>query len=79
VIVTHKSKSLRSMLIPKQAIEDGNKKLTVYSIQCEKCQESYIGSTIKKLKERWREHTQGSGSVAKHLTACKSAMNVKVG
>ena len=43
----------------------------VYQVTCSKCQNFYIGSTIRPLHVRIKEHvTRDSSSIFKHLTKC---------
>ena len=44
----------------------------VYKVECQTCHQSYIGSTIRPLHIRIREHLeQSKSSVYKHLTSCQ--------
>ena len=91
--LVHKSFALRQALKPRKKL-DGCKKSdcptsekglcflkdVVYRITCNKCKEIYIGSTIRKLHDRIKEHLNtNKSSVYKHLTACKSSyQNIQV-
>ncbi len=91
--LVHKSFTLRQALKPRKKL-DGCKKSdcptsekglcflkdVVYRITCNKCKEIYIGSTIRKLHDRIKEHLNtNKSSVYKHLTACKSSyQNIQV-
>ena len=47
-------------------------KNTVYKITCNKCQDTYIGSSIRPLHDRLKEHLKHrSSSVFKHLRNCQ--------
>ena len=51
------------------------KRNIVYKIQYTKCHKFYIGSTIRHLHIRVREHlTQSTSSVYKHLLSCQSEL-----
>ena len=57
-------------------VNDNNKcmrKNIVYKITCNRCQKFYIGSTIRNLHSRVKEHMTGQqSSVFKHLQACSN-------
>ena len=91
VQVYSRSRTLRSALQPKQTPQQCNVrdcplandlclcKNTVYSMTCQRCQEQYIGSSIRALHTRVKEHIRGpSSSVFKHRTNCKADFTVSV-
>ena len=45
----------------------------VYRIACKRCRKTHIGSTIRKLRDRIREHlTTVKSSVLRHLSECQN-------
>ena len=51
----------------------------VYCFTCDKCKQKYIGSTIRQLHKRYREHTQDSNSsIFKHTEICRSSYTTTV-
>jgi hypothetical protein len=55
------------------------KKSVVYMLECQVCNEKYIGSTIRALHIRIKEHLKTSRSaVFEHLAACHNSGNVSV-
>ena len=52
----------------------------VYEIECIKCQSKYIGSTIRFLHERAKEHINNAkSSVSRHLEMCNNkTINIKI-
>ena len=49
-----------------------NRKNIIYKIHCNKCDQFYIGSTVRPLHARFKEHTTSpSSSVFKHIQTCK--------
>ncbi len=86
-----KSRTIRSALQPKRDPIQCNarqcqmsnelclRKNCVYSMTCEKCREQYIGSSVRPLHHRVREHLNGTkSSVHKHGLVCKANFEVKV-
>jgi hypothetical protein len=80
----HTNKSLRSLLSKKRnpsvctltACPMKNSGLcnyqnVIYEVLCKTCHKIYIGSTIRSLHTRFREHTQSvNSSIFKHLQVC---------
>ena len=55
------------------------RKNTVYDMQCQKCQHRYIGSTIRPLHVRVKEHFETpSSSVHKHRSVCGAGFNISI-
>ena len=51
----------------------------VYEMRCLKCSQTYIGSTIRQLHTRIKEHLQrDSSSIFRHQEKCKTTFDVKV-
>ena len=88
VRVVHRSTSLRQALAPSKRENIRNctrlncatakhnlcfRKNVVYKIACDQCHDNYIGSTIRNLHDRVKEHlTQTcTSSVFNHLNACQ--------
>ena len=86
VRIVHKSTSLRQVLRKKEDKQPNCSRLNrktslqkicfrknvVYKIICNRCQNRYIGSTIRHLHDRIKEHmTQSTSSVFSHLRACQ--------
>ena len=85
VRIVHKSSSLRQALKPKSTPAKCTlknctiastklcfKKCVVYKITCSKCHSIYIGSTIRHLHDRIKEHTTSSkSSIYKHINTCQ--------
>jgi hypothetical protein len=85
--VVHRSKSLRQALAPGRRENIRNctrfncatakhnlcfRKNVVYKITCDQCHDNYVGSTIRNLHDRVKEHlTQTTSSVFNHLNACQ--------
>ena len=63
-------------------LKDGklcHRKNCVYKITCERCHESYIGSSLRPLHIRFREHlTQTTSSVFKHQQECRGRLNISI-
>ena len=86
VRLSHKTFSLRSALRKKEpntrsctkkgcTLNDNLcfRRHVVYKISCNKCQESYIGSTIRELHQRVYEHFRSTdSSVTRHMRICGS-------
>jgi hypothetical protein len=87
VRVYSKNKSLRQLLAAKQTCNETcslnqcpvtdpklcHRKNVVYQVRCTKCNSVYIGSTIRQLHIRVKEHLQSEqSSVKKHLAMCHS-------
>ena len=91
VRLAHKSTTLRQVLKANPTTRECNKKdclirengtdlcftkNIVYEIKCKKCEQSYIGSTIRLLHDRIKEHfTSDTSSVYKHLQQCQTSPN----
>ena len=86
VRIVHKSTSLRQVLCKKEDKQPNCSRLNcktslqkicfrknvVYKIICNRCRNRYIGSTIRHLHDRIKEHmTQSASSVFSHLRACQ--------
>jgi hypothetical protein len=55
------------------------RKNVVYEIQCTHCNQTYIGSTIRELHLRVREHlNQSQSAVLAHIRSCNSSICTKV-
>jgi len=53
------------------------KKNVIYEIKCTTCDSTYIGSTIRPLHIRIREHlTMNNSSVYQHFSVCKDGHNI---
>jgi predicted GIY-YIG superfamily endonuclease len=92
VRIFNKNNNLRSLLSRQKiqencsmkncSLNDGklcHTKMCVYEMQCENCNESYIGSTTRALHNRIREHLQSeNSSVFKHRRKCAFNFCVKV-
>ena len=92
VIPYYQNKNLRSFLTKRENQETCNitncpiqnprlctRKNVVYEVQCITCQSKYIGSTIRPLHQRIREHMQQSTSaVFQHLSSCQGAQGINV-
>ena len=90
--IYHKPKTLRRMLqlkceksvcnLKSCPLNDSSKcdvRNCVYELKCHQCSGSYIGSTIRPLHLRIREHLQSSNSsVFKHKTICGSVFTTKI-
>ena len=90
--IAHKSQTLRNYLRPKSEIPPCtlrscplrnnlcNRRNTVYQLQCPSCSSTYIGSSIRPLHQRVKEHlTSPESSVNKHLRVCQSnTVNTKI-
>jgi hypothetical protein len=51
----------------------------VYQVQCTGCQQRYIGSTIRHLHQRMKEHlTSDKSSVKRHLATCSTTAGITV-
>jgi hypothetical protein len=51
----------------------------VYQIQCTACQKRYIGSTIRQLHQRVKEHlTSDKSSVKRHLPTCSTTAGIAI-
>ena len=92
-IVYSKNKNLRSWLTPKSRappscslngcpISDPKlcfRKSVVYQVQCSGCNSIYIGSTIRQLHLRIKEHlTSDLSSVKRHLSNCIATTGISV-
>ena len=93
VIPFYKNKNLRSILAKKDN-EDPPcnitncplneptlclKKNVVYQVECNRCHGTYIGSTIRPLHQRIKEHLQQTNSaVFQHLSSCGPSQGIKV-
>ena len=89
VRLSHKTTSLRSALASrknspkvcrkKDCCLDGSlcfRRNVIYSIVCGKCNQQYIGSTIRDLHSRVHEHfNTASSSVHKHMQHCSSSVS----
>ena len=89
VRISHKSSTVRNALNPASVpttcklsncpIDKPSKcfqRCVVYEITCGKCRSTYIGSTIRYLHERTKEHVNNSkSSVSHHLGICTSNRN----
>ena len=86
-----KSNTLRNYLKPPQPIvacklsncQLNNKfcktRNCVYQLTCSKCDSKYIGSTIRELHLRYKEHTTNpNSSVYKHQASCEATFTVKI-
>ena len=87
--VIHKSTSLRQILAPRNRHEACNRtkfpiandkicnlRGVVYKIRCNQCHKTYIGSTIRKLHDRIKEHMDKSeSSVFRHLSETHNGSN----
>ena len=86
VRIVHKSTSLRQVLRKKEDKQPNCSRLNcktslqricfrknvVYKIICNRCRNRYIGSTIRHIHDRTKEHlTQNTSSVFSHLRACQ--------
>ena len=93
VRICHQSFTLRQALRPKNPfptscallncpLKDPRKcyqRKVVYEIKCNKCHSTYIGSTIRQLHLRVKEHnTNSSSSVFQHLRKCQSGFTTTV-
>ena len=90
VKIYHKSKTLRQILkktsnppcnlreCPINNNKICHKQHTVYKAICSKCNKFYIGSSIRPLHERAREHIRGPSSIAKHNETCKSSFKFQI-
>ena len=92
VRIYHRSRTLRQMLRPKQSepnchlkncplqeTDKCNIRKCVYEVTCNGCRASYIGSTIRPLHLRVREHLQCSNSsVFKHKVTCGATFTTSV-
>ena len=90
--IYHKPKTLRRILEPKCEnsvcnlkscpLSDPRKcpvKKCVYELQCDGCSARYIGSTMRPLHLRIREHLQSpNSSVFKHKVICSSTFTTKI-
>lgn len=88
----HKTRTLRDVLRKKEEADEcklkncpvNDYKLChvsncVYQMKCDSCDELYIGSTIRPLHIRVREHINSSGSsVFKHKLTCKSNFQTEI-
>jgi hypothetical protein len=51
----------------------------IYQIQCSACKKRYIGSTIRQLHQRTKEHlTSDQSSVKRHLSTCNPTARIDV-
>ena len=87
VRLVRKHRTLRTVLkqkpdngqcqLPNCAVSDNTKCFrtkVVYKIICDLCRQCYIGSTIRHLHQRVKEHlTDRRSSVGKHLQLCQSS------
>ena len=52
---------------------------TVYNIHCEKCDQSYIGSTVRPLHQRINEHIRNkTSSVFNHNITCNGSLSTTI-
>jgi len=77
-----KRRSRKNCTLPNCPISTSDLCLTtncVYSLECEECSATYIGSTIRPLHVRIREHyTSARSSVYAHRTSCGAIFKVSV-
>lgn len=92
VIPYYQNKNLRSVLTKRDNQETCNitncpiqnprlctRKNVVYEVRCITCQAKYIGSTIRPLHQRIREHLQQTTSaVFQHLSSCPGTQGISV-
>lgn len=93
--VAHKTFSIRNFLskkkktpactlvrCPLKANNNQNqcfKKCVIYQVQCQACHQYYIGSTIRHLHLRIREHFENeTSSILKHQRICKQKFNFSI-
>ena len=92
VRIYRKSTTLRQKLQKKQPANDCTKRdcpikdpslchsrMCIYMVECSKCQDAYIGSTIRQLHQRATEHeTNKNSSVFRHKLTCQSTMKYSI-
>ena len=92
--LAQRSKTLRNVLKKHRPVRQGNcnmknrnlndemkclKKNVIYQMKCTKCNNTYIGSTIRPLHQRIREHLQTTtSSVYKHKIMCKGQFSTNI-
>ena len=79
-ILRNKTTALRTCHMSGCPVQDDKlcfQKNVIYKVTCLKCNKFYIGSTIRELHKRIKEHmTRVSSSVFKHLQKCETK-NIK--
>jgi len=89
VKIYRKSQNLRQVLSKKKTKpckkknctinnEDCLKKKCIYETTCSECNNTYLGSTIRPLHERAKEHEGTSSSVYKHRQTCGGSFRFRV-
>jgi hypothetical protein len=91
VRLVHKNKSLRNILSRSQTTDECQRENcqwktsriclrtgVVYKITCQYCHKHYIGSTIRVLHDRLREHTRDDKSaVYRHIQECHHGIRIE--
>ena len=92
VRIYHKPRTLRQMLQPKTTTPECQLRncplnepmkcqvqKCVYEVQCQNCHQKYIGSTVRPLHTRIKEHLRSTNSsVYKHKTVCSSDFSTEI-
>ena len=65
VLVSNKIQ--RKIKVHEKKLPIGNQQRVAYKFQCDLCDASYVGHTLRHLHQRAAEHTKQSSSIGKHF------------